>query len=180
MKLKYADHSHWSNKPSNVYRQRFIDTVDFKGYISILKFDDISNPISFNVGSKHEFIIIDNAYSWVQHFPLGGNHILTTVLNNKDKLVQHYFDVILSSSVTSEGIPFFEDLFLDVILLPNNEIHILDEEELLKAFNKHEISRDEYDLAINEMSCIKKTLELDENKLIKRWEKDYQTLQVLL
>lgn len=181
MKRKYADLSHWSNRPINIYRQKYIEDFDFKGHICLVKFENIINPITFCIGKEQELVIIDNQYTWLEHFPLEGNHILTTVINNNGEVVQHYFDVILGScSLTSEGLPFFDDLFIDVILLSNNEIYILDENELIDAKNNKEITIDQYNIAIREMTNLKNTLMDERNILIKRWERDYKTLQDIL
>lgn len=43
--------------------------------------------------------------------------------------------------------PFFDDLYLDVVVLPTSEIILLDELELEEALKVKDITQSEYDLA---------------------------------
>lgn len=46
---------------------------------------------------------------------------MTTVINEKGEVVQWYFDITLANALTKEGVPYFDDLFLDVVVLPNKD-----------------------------------------------------------
>ncbi|MFF2889279.1 DUF402 domain-containing protein [Paenibacillus sp. NPDC057967] len=145
-----------------------------------MQFENVNSPITFRIGQNDELIIIDDQYTWLEHIPDEGHHILTTVINSKGEVIQHYFDVIAESSLTDEGIPYFDDLYIDVILLPNNEIYILDEDELLAANNDKVISVEQFDLAVKEKEIIRTTLMENRNYLIHRWERDCETLKVMI
>ncbi|RJE86318.1 hypothetical protein D3P07_19825 [Paenibacillus sp. 1011MAR3C5] len=71
-------------------------------------------------------------------------------------------------------------MYIDVILLPNNEVYILDEDELLAAKNDKVISVEQYDLAVREKEIIRTILMENRNSLIHRWKRDYQTLKVMI
>ena len=45
------------------------------------------------------------------------------------------------------GIPYIDDLYLDLVIRANGNQRVLDEDELLEALNRKEISEDEYNLA---------------------------------
>ena len=45
------------------------------------------------------------------------------------------------------NIPYYDDLYLDITINKEGKINILDEDELLDALNKKEISKEEFDLA---------------------------------
>jgi len=180
MKRKYADLSHWSIKPANKYTQLYIEESDFKGHICLMRFENVKSPITFRIGQDHEVMVIDDQYTWLEHIPDEGNHILTTVINSKGEVIQHYFDIIAESSLSDEGIPGFDDLYIDVIMLPNNEVYILDEDELLAASNDRVVSAEQYDLAIKEKEIIRMTLLENSNRLIHRWRRDYEMLKVMI
>ncbi|MFF2889285.1 hypothetical protein [Paenibacillus sp. NPDC057967] len=69
MKRKYADLSHWSIKPAKKYTQLYIDELDFKGHICLMKFENVKSPITFRIGQNYELIIMDDQYTWLQHIP---------------------------------------------------------------------------------------------------------------
>ena len=72
------------------------------------------------------------------------------MFNNNKEIVQWYFDITKQHGVDNRGIPFFDDLYLDVIVLPSSEILLLDEDELKEALDKKEIIKDDYELAYRE------------------------------
>ena len=46
--------------------------------------------------------------------------------------------------------PYLEDLYLDIVLLPTGEIVLLDGDELIEALAKQVITQQEYDSAYSE------------------------------
>jgi len=76
------------------------------------------------------------------------------MFNNNKEIVQWYFDITKQHGVDNRGIPFFDDLYLDVIVLPSSEILLLDEDELKEALDKEELIKDEYYLAYREAKIL--------------------------
>lgn len=75
------------------------------------------------------------------------NYTLTTMLNEKHEVVQWYFDICSGNKINDLGIPYYDDLYLDVVLLPTGEILLLDEDELEKALEENDITKEQYELA---------------------------------
>ena len=61
--------------------------------------------------------------------------------------MQYYIDVAKEYEIDERGLPYFDDLYLDVVLLPNGEIYVLDEDELEDAYKIGDITKEEYELA---------------------------------
>ena len=76
-----------------------------------------------------------------------------------------------------DGVPYQDDLYLDVVVVPDGRIHILDEDELKEAYSKREISKDEYDMAFSVANMIINGLKSREDigRLIK-FSKNYLTI----
>ena len=51
--------------------------------------------------------------------------------------------------------PFYEDLYLDIVLTKDKEVITLDEDELANALSTNDISKEQYDLAIREADLLK-------------------------
>ncbi|MEC1630521.1 DUF402 domain-containing protein [Bacillus paranthracis] len=64
-----------------------------------------------------ELCIAGNQYTWIQYF------------------------------IDERGLPYFDDLYLDVVLLPNGKIYVLDEDELEDAYKSGDVTKEEYELA---------------------------------
>ncbi|MGA5692669.1 DUF402 domain-containing protein [Cytobacillus pseudoceanisediminis] len=102
---------------------------------------------------------------WLQQFPLEKNHTVTTMFNANGEIVQWYIDICYKNSIEN-NIPWMDDLFLDIVLLPSGEIIEKDAEELEEAYKMGIIDRSLYDLAWNEQNIIKKQINRDEFQLV--------------
>jgi predicted RNA-binding protein associated with RNAse of E/G family len=87
------------------------------------------------------------------------------MFNENLEIVQWYFDIIKSSGLDERGIPYFDDLYLDVVALPPDDILLLDEDELEEALQCKDITKEDYDLAYEEAEQI--ISDIDVEKLIK-------------
>ena len=77
------------------------------------------------------------------------------MFDNRGKLIEWYFDI--AKAVGSEnGIPFEEDLYLDMAIMPDGEKIILDEDELLAARSEGIISQEDMDGAYNTLRELEK------------------------
>lgn len=120
----------------------YFDKEDY--YISVKKFIDVRKPFIIETGD----CLIDNGYYIVEVIPKNENYAMRVFFNDKKQRLEYYFDITLNNGLDEESkIPYYDDLFLDVTIKKNGEIRILDEEELIDAFNKNEITKEEVNLA---------------------------------
>ena len=139
MKRRYA------NIVGADYTQKRIDEEYFKGYVCNLKFKDISNPLIIK-NEVREFCIKDNDYEWFEVYPDNANYAITIMFDDKLNLIEWYFDIAKEVGIEN-NIPYEDDLYLDMIIMPNGQKLVLDEEELIDALNKGEILQSDVDLA---------------------------------
>ncbi|WGG48052.1 DUF402 domain-containing protein [Rossellomorea sp. DA94] len=125
----------------------------------------VKEPLITQYGDK-EVCIVDNGYMWLQHFPFGKNHSVTTMFDANGEIVQWYIDICLENGV-EDGVPWMGDLFLDIVVLPSGEILLLDEDDLEQAYKNGTISKEKYDIALNEVKEIMRQLQNDEFMIIK-------------
>ncbi|MNY57911.1 hypothetical protein D3C86_1941790 [compost metagenome] len=52
--------------------------------------------------------------------------------------------------MTDRGVPWFDDLYLDVVILPGGQSFLLDAEELEDALKRGLITQEDFDLAWDE------------------------------
>lgn len=64
----------------------------------------------------------------------------------KKELIEWYFDIAKEVGVEN-GIPYEDDLYLDMVIMPDGQMLVLDEDELQEAFKRGEIDQDDVDLA---------------------------------
>ena len=127
-----------------------IDNDEFKGDIF---FDEIIKVKEKHIVSK-DICIEDNNYKWLEFYDYNAKIKLTAIYNEKNEIIEWYFDIARSIG-KENGDPYEDDLYLDVVVTPHGKIMLLDEDELKEAFERHEMTKEEFDeaykIAINLM-----------------------------
>ncbi|MEK3886659.1 DUF402 domain-containing protein [Bacillus sp. FSL K6-3431] len=165
LKRKYGDRSEWKRVVKREYVQSFLDTKYFKGYISLLKVKKVTHPLFIQYDEK-KVCIVNDGYSWLQHFPIEERYSLTTMFDSDGKIVQWYIDICYKNGLEN-GVPWMDDLFLDIIILPTGEVILQDADELEAALNDGNIDISLYEMAWHEANKIKKLIDREEFHLIK-------------
>ena len=140
MKKRYANRlkpNIYINKVESTFKK--INDSVFNGVIYLHSFIEVLKPYITPI----DICIIDNNYKWIEFYDYNSKVKLTAMYNNKDEIVQWYFDIARKIG-EENGIPYEDDLYLDVILKQDGELILLDEEELNDALKRNEISIDEY------------------------------------
>lgn len=146
MKRKYADRANWRRILEKHFSVSRVQTVLFTGYITCFKIGRVSEPLWRKYKDK-EICIADNGYTWIQHYPEQSHYIVSSMYDENGKIVQWYIDVCKTQGLTESGVPWFDDLYLDIVILPSGELILKDEEELNDALKYGQINRADYDLA---------------------------------
>ncbi len=111
-------------------------------YISVKKLIHMTDKFIINNGTV---VAMDNGYYIVEIIPKYENYALRIFLNDKKEVVEYYIDIIKESGLDEEyNIPYFIDLYLDITVLYNGDIHVIDENELQDAYNSGELTKEEY------------------------------------
>lgn len=122
----------------------YLDEDDY--YVSVKKLVHVTDKFIINNGNT---IAMDNGYYIVEVIPKHENYAMRVFLNDKKEVIEHYIDIIKESGLDAEyNIPYFIDLYLDITVLYNGDIHVIDEDELQDAYNSSEITREEYNKVI--------------------------------
>jgi predicted RNA-binding protein associated with RNAse of E/G family len=178
MKRKYADRPNWPRIIEKSYSGIHIKEELFNGYIGYLSLDKVKEQLWVTYG-LNKLCIVDDGYVWLQHFPLNSSYVLTATYNDQGELVQGYFDIVKSVEISNESIPYCDDLFLDVVALPNDEIYTLDEDELFEAFKQQKITKDDYDFAKSEAAKLVQSIKQGQNYLLNSTETYYNFIRSL-
>lgn len=145
IKTKKANRPGWSRVTKKQYQCVFVEREDFKGYVSKLKILDIKTPLQAYFGGK-KIKVADIGYTWYMLFPENKHFALTAMVDNQGQLIQCYFDIIDHTYLDEQGIPCFEDWFLDIVIT-NYACEIVDMDELSQALLEGVISGEKADIA---------------------------------
>ncbi|WBW95574.1 DUF402 domain-containing protein [Oceanirhabdus sp. W0125-5] len=165
MKRKYADRRNWTRVIEKRFNLIYIENIELNGYLSITYIDKVKEPLIVGVQEK-ELCLADEGYIWTQYFPKDKNYAVTMMFNEKHELIQMYFDICTGNKLSESGILYYDDLYLDVVLLSSGEILLFDEDELEEALEKNDITKEQYDLAYLEANNIMEYAKKNKKELI--------------
>lgn len=147
------------------YEQIRVDEDFFKGYACSLKLQNIENPLVVNNG-KETVCIKDNDYEWIEVYPENGKYAITIMFDDNNNLIEWYFDISKNVGIEN-GIPYEDDLYLDMVITPNGEKLVIDEDELLEARDKGDITQEDVDSAYQTLSELEEKYVNNIQELIK-------------
>lgn len=151
-KLSYDE---WKCIESKELYGKEIDSNLIKGYVGLLHIKKVSEVQTWYFNGEN-IIVCDDGMTWLTILPKDEHYCITTVFDKKGEIIVWYIDIIAEQGVDTDGIPYFLDLYLDVIVYPDGMILLDDEDELEEAFSLGDISQSQYDLAIRtsyELQC---------------------------
>ena len=146
-------------------------------YLTIKRINEINEPFIVKEYGK-DIVYIDNNYYIIEFTPLNQFYNARVFLDKNIDVIGYYFDISRGNGI-EENIPYYDDLYLDIIYSPynNNFISIDDEDELLEALNTGRITMEEFNLAKDVCSRLLDEIKqnknifvnMDKKKLIKKY-----------
>lgn len=110
---------------------------------------------------------IDNGYYIVEITPINDNYNFRVYLDKNKNIIDYYFDICLFNGVMDK-VPFYVDLYLDVLYYPNQKDLVIyaDKDELDEALENKSITKKDYKLAIKTGDKLFKELSNKTNKFV--------------
>ncbi|AWZ49205.1 DUF402 domain-containing protein [Clostridiaceae bacterium 14S0207] len=179
MKIKYADIISSSKVIDKKFNFTFVEKDGFKGYVGISYFTKVSAP-KFITTLNERYLILDTDYIWMQYFGEKDEYATTVMYDKNGEIVQWYVDICEGNFLDSRGIPYFRDMYLDIVLLPSGKIAILDEDELKDALDQGEISKEQFNKAYNVMYKVKEEIQKGINPTINLSKKHLKEMMRLI
>ena len=175
IKTKYFDRRGW--KRIQVRHDAFCEwkTENLSGMAGLIHMDSVTAPLDKTVDGT-PVRIVDNGYCWMQIAPENENWWLTVMFNEREEIIQYYFDITLKNIICGRD-SSFRDLFLDVAALPEQTMELLDRNELDEAFAEHIITEEEYFLAVKTAEWLMRELPQHWTDLREFCVKNYRILK---
>lgn len=131
MKTKIVSNTYL--KDITKYRLKmYFDEEDF--YVSVKKVLSCSQKFVL----KNNLTVIDNDYYVLEVVPKNESYAMRVFLDPNKKPLEYYFDICENARLDEKfHISMYDDLYLDVTYA-FGEINILDEDELLEAYERKE------------------------------------------
>ena len=171
---KYMSKLNWKRVLERKYIIQSLDEKNLNGKVSLLWIKEVSSPC-YKEYRDNIVKIADNGYYWLQIGIEDANYWITAMYDENKQLIQYYIDITKENHVKNEIDPFYEDLFLDMVVL-NDRIILLDEDELKQALKEKVIDDNDYALAYHTIKELKDWLCLNKQLLDNLCEKYFEKL----
>ena len=91
--------------------------------------------------------VMDEGYLWIDVCEPHQNYVVTIHCDNEQKIVQWYIDSVKWWRFDDAGFPYYDDLYLDIVRLPEGATQTLDWDELSYALESSKLKEEDFTLA---------------------------------
>lgn len=162
MKKTRLSYEEWTCIRSKKMSGITVNTNYFYGYIGLLYIEEVDEPQIWKFNGE-EIIVCNKGLKWLTILPKNDYYCITAMMDENSEIVLWYIDMIASQGI-EDGVPYFDDLYLDLVVYPNGEIIEDDMDELKQALLHKDIDKNQYQLALETSYKLKRGLLSDVNR----------------
>ena len=152
-RVKSAAREDWRRVTERSFEVVRLEHPHFIGHVTKLSIHALTEPL-YVTGFGRRFCVADTDFVWTQHFPQGTHYTMTTMVDASGRVVHWYFDICKEHGLDEAGVPWWYDLYLDIVVLPTGEAQIFDGDELEAALQRGEMTPEEAALAWREANAL--------------------------
>ena len=146
-------------------------------YITLKEVKAVEQPYSVYINGER-VKKLDKDFTIIEYTPLDKKYNGRIHVNDKKEILEYYFDIIAENKI-KDGIPFYNDLYLDVVYFQpaatkeGTYIQLVDCNELEEALKENIIDKEHFDMADIEAEKLMKELKEKKNWYVNRGLEDY-------
>ena len=146
-------------------------------YITLKEVKAVEQPYSVYINGER-VKKLDKDFTIIEYTPLDKKYNVRIHVNDKKEILEYYFDIIAENKI-KDGIPFYNDLYLDVVYFQpaatkeGTYIQLVDCNELEEALKENIIDKVQFDMAYIEAEKLMKELKEKKNWYVNRGLEDY-------
>ncbi len=154
MKRSKLSYDEWKCIKSKKLKGKQISTDFFKGYIGIIEIEEVSEKQIWKFNGE-DIVVCDDGLKWLSILPQNDSYCITAMMNADNEILLWYIDMIAAQGIDADGIPYFDDLYLDLVVYPDGTIIVDDMDELETALETKDITQAQFNLAISTSNKLK-------------------------
>lgn len=162
MKRCRLTYDEWKCITSKKIISKAIDTTDFSGYVGLINIFEVSESQIWKFNGE-DLVVCDNNYQWLSILPKDDYYCITALMDDKQEVKVCYIDMIAEQGYDADDVPYFYDLYLDLVVYPDGTIIEDDMDELQDALECGDITQEQFNLALETCDKLKNGL-LKDNK----------------
>ena len=154
LKRSRLSYDEWKCITNKKLTGKSINTDFLKGYIGLLEIEEVSEKQIWKFHGE-DIIVCDKGLKWLSILPKDDFYCITAMLNENDEILLWYIDMIAEQGMDADGIPYFDDLYLDLVVYPDGTVKVDDMDELVEALSSKDITQEQFNLAISTSNKLK-------------------------
>lgn len=147
LKRSRLSYDEWKCIKSRRLTGKNIDTDFFRGYVGLIEIEEVSEKQIWKFNGE-DITVCDKGLKWLSILPQNDFYCITAMMNEKNEILLWYIDMIAEQGMDADGIPYFDDLYLDLVVYPNGMVIVDDMDELEEALAKKDITQEQFVLAL--------------------------------
>jgi len=144
----------------SIRRKTVYLTEDAQRCCALICIEQVKEPQIWNIFGS-EVTVADDGYTWLVIAPKQKNYVVTMYMNSECQPLLWYIDMADSMGKDPDGIAFYNDIFLDLLVSPSGELLEDDRDELEAALAQGVISDAQYHLADTTADSLKRRITAD-------------------
>lgn len=177
MKRSRLSYDEWKCIKSKKLAGKNINTVFFKGYIGLIEIEEVSEKQIWKFNGE-DITVCDKGLKWLSILPQNDFYCITAMMNEKSDILLWYIDMIAEQGIDADGIPYFDDLYLDLVVYPDGTIIVDDRDELEEALSIRDITQEQFNLAVCTSNKLKMGLLNNVNSLTEYTLRCYEAMLI--
>lgn len=117
------------------------------GYIGLIDIKEVSKIQIWKFHGE-DIVVCDKGRKWLSILPRNDWYCITAMMDEYGKILLWYIDMIAKQGIDKDGVPYFDDLYLDLVVYPDGRIIVDDMDELEEALLKKDITQEQFNIAI--------------------------------
>ena len=164
MKRKRLTYDSWTSITRRAFVCQRVSVPGFTGQAGLLRIEAVTRPQYWYVQGR-AMVVADAGMAWLSLLPEGGHYCIGAMLDRRERPVLWYIDMIDGQGMDADGVPWFDDLYLDLVVKPNGFVHEDDRDELDAALAGGDITPEQHRLALETAAMLRATLLWDAGAL---------------
>ncbi len=152
MKRKYGDRPGWERITERMFTVARVERPTFSGIVALYSMLHVRERLYKPVAGELT-LIADDGFCWLQLYSddaASQTYTVTAAFNPENFVAQWYIDVCAGHGVDHTGVPWHDDLYLDLVMSAHGALAVIDAADLESALEAGAVSLPAYQLAWRE------------------------------
>ena len=160
MKRTRVSYEKWTCIQERTIKGRWFERPEFQGYLGLIRMKRVTGPQIWHFDGR-EVTVCRDGYQWLVILPREGGYCITAMMDEQADVALWYIDMIADQGVDPDGVPFFHDLYLDLVVYKDGSLKVDDMDDLQQALSSGDIDQTLFDRAIETAERLQKGLLTD-------------------